>query len=135
MVSILYKTCGVEDDNWEEKLPAVLWAYRTSYKVTIRSTPFQMVYGQEAVVPAEFTIPSLRMAIESRWEQNDSLKDRLEKLIKLEERRITTQWATEVAQRQRTYWHDKHLRKMSFQPRQLVLKYNRQKKINLECSR
>lgn len=34
------------------------------------------------------------------------------------------QWAIEVAQRQRKYWHDKHLRRVNFQPGQLVLKYN-----------
>lgn len=37
---------------------------------------------------------------------------------------MVAQWATEVAQRQRKYWHDKHLRRTNFCPGQLVLKYN-----------
>lgn len=52
LVSIIYKSCGVEQEDWEERLLAVLWAYRTTYKVTTGHTPFQLMYGQEAVVPA-----------------------------------------------------------------------------------
>ena len=41
-----------------------LWAYRTSAKTTARFTPFQLVYGLEVVLPIEFEIPSLKLAIE-----------------------------------------------------------------------
>eukprot|EP00253_Pinus_taeda_P027793 PITA_27793 len=41
-----------------------LWAYRTSVKMSTGFTPFQLVYGLEAVLPIECEIASLRMAIE-----------------------------------------------------------------------
>eukprot|EP00253_Pinus_taeda_P026846 PITA_26846 len=42
----------------------VLWAYQTSVKTSTGFTPFQLVYGLEAVLPIECKILSLRMAIE-----------------------------------------------------------------------
>jgi hypothetical protein len=41
-----------------------IWAYRTSVKTTIVFSPFQLVYGLEAVFPIEFQIPSLKLAVE-----------------------------------------------------------------------
>lgn len=124
LVSIIYKSYGVEQEDWEEKLPSVLWAYRTTYKVTTRQTPFQFMYGQEAIVPAEFMVPSLHIAIENRFGDMESLRERLYALGKLDEWRMMAQWATKAAQQRRKLWHDKHIRRMKFSPSQWVLKYN-----------
>lgn len=124
LVSVIHKSCGVEEADWEERLPAILWAYRTMYKVTTGHTPFQLMYGQEAVMPMEYMVPSLRIAVENRLGDTESLKERLYQLNKLDERRVMAQWATENMQRRQKYWHDKHLRRMNFRPGQLVLKYN-----------
>lgn len=128
-MSIIYKSCAVEGADWEEHLPAALWAYRTAYKVTTGHTPFQLMFGQEAVVPAEFLVPSLRIALENKLGDADSLAERLSNLTKLDEKRLLAQWATEVAQTRRKAWHDKHLKSSQFQPGHLVLKYDGRNKI------
>ena len=66
---------------------ATLWAYRTSYKVTTNQMPFRLAYGQEAVVPLEFMVPSLRLAVEHDLDYNAVLRARLEKLLTLDEHR------------------------------------------------
>ena len=38
LVLIIYKSCAVEGEDWEEQLPSTLWAYRTTYKVTTANT-------------------------------------------------------------------------------------------------
>ena len=43
---------------------SVLWAYRTSVKTSTCFTPFQLVYGLEAVLPIECEIPSLQIAVQ-----------------------------------------------------------------------
>ncbi|XP_027173140.1 uncharacterized protein LOC113772850 [Coffea eugenioides] len=48
--------------SWVEELPSVLWSYRTTPRSATQETPFSLTYGSEAVVPAEFITPSLRMA-------------------------------------------------------------------------
>ena len=50
----LTKIFNMDKDDWDEKIPAVLWAYRTSYKKATNQTPFKLVYGQEAIVPLHF---------------------------------------------------------------------------------
>ena len=105
----------MEGADWEENLPAALWAYRTAYKVMTGHTPFQLMFGQEAVVPAEFMIPSLRIALENKLDDVESLQRRLNNLNELEEKRLLAQWATEVTQNRRKVWHDKHLKRNRFQ--------------------
>ncbi len=74
LVAIIYKFCAVEYEDWE-KLQLVLWAYRTSYKVTTGHTPFQLMYGQQAVVPTEFMVLSLRITIENKLGDMESLRE------------------------------------------------------------
>ena len=45
---------------WHEKLPFALLGYRTTVRTSMGATPYSLVYGTEAVIPAEIEIPSLR---------------------------------------------------------------------------
>ena len=46
---------------WINKLPRVLWAYRTTKRTAIEETPFAMAFRVEAVIPAEVGLSSLRV--------------------------------------------------------------------------
>ena len=46
---------------WAEEILPILWAYRTTCRVSTGATPFQLAYGTEAVVPLEITHTSPRI--------------------------------------------------------------------------
>jgi len=58
----LTKICNVNKDDWELKVPTMLWDYRTTCNKLTRHTPFRLVYGQEAIVPLDDLIPSMHIA-------------------------------------------------------------------------
>lgn len=39
------KVCNVNINNYDLRIPIVLWAYRTTYKKLLGQTPFLLVYG------------------------------------------------------------------------------------------
>ena len=74
--------------DWDTKLHSALWAYRTSYKTSIHSTPFRLVFGLEAVMPIEFLVPNLRIQVQDRLPEIESEQIRLEQLLNLDEARV-----------------------------------------------
>ena len=58
---------------WHEKLLFALMGYRTTVRTSVGSTPYLLVYGTEAVIPAEVKIPSLRTIVEAEIEDTDWL--------------------------------------------------------------
>ena len=70
--------------DWEQKLPSVLWAYRTAYKASVGTTPFELVFGLDAILPIEFLVPTLRVAKQLDWTGHE-LSQRVDELEKLDE--------------------------------------------------
>jgi hypothetical protein len=69
----LIKVCCINQDDWDERVPVVLWAYQTTTKRLHRYTPFQLVYRREAVVPSEFIILSLFIVQATKMTYDESL--------------------------------------------------------------
>ena len=53
---IICKTTERHRD-WHEKLPYALMACRTAIRTSTGTTPYHLMYGMEAVLPAEVKIP------------------------------------------------------------------------------
>ncbi|XP_070028871.1 uncharacterized protein [Nicotiana sylvestris] len=73
---------------WHEKLPFALLGYRTTVCTSIEATPYMLVYGTEAVIPAEVEIPSLRVIQEAELSDEKWIRGRYEKLSLIDGKRM-----------------------------------------------
>ncbi|XP_070006179.1 uncharacterized protein [Nicotiana sylvestris] len=70
IINNLKKHLEESKGNWPEVLPGVLWAYRTTAKISTEETPFLLVYGAEALISVEIGKPSTRFT-QATEESND----------------------------------------------------------------
>ncbi|KAL3683144.1 hypothetical protein R1sor_001166 [Riccia sorocarpa] len=131
LVNVLKKTVALNPTDWDRKLIGALWAYRTTYKVITGHTPFQLVYGQEAILPVEFLIPTLRVLTSyqppgksdlSKGESPsvDPITERVHVLHQLTEKRIQALYTQYVIQARRKQQFDQKVKYRDIRPNDLV---------------
>ncbi|XP_070004828.1 uncharacterized protein [Nicotiana sylvestris] len=107
---------------WHEKLPFALLGYRTTVRTSVGATPYLLVYGTEAVIPAEVEIPSIRIIVESEIEDTEWVKTRLEQLMLIDEKRLVAVCFKQLYQQRMARTYNKKVRLRQFEVGQLVLK-------------
>lgn len=108
--------------DWHEQLPFALMAYRTSTRTSTGATPYSLVYGNEAVLPAEIEIPSLRVLMETKLEDAEWVKERYDQLCLLDEKRLAAVYHSQCYQRRISKAFNKHVHPRVFKKGDLVLK-------------
>jgi len=79
LVRMLRHYVNSEQDDWDEKLPFVLFAYRSSVNRTTGFSPFRLVYGHEARGPTE---ASIKASATSTTGSPDEVKTYMSRLSK-----------------------------------------------------
>ena len=102
-------------------MTAALWAYRTTFKVTTRATPFSVVFGIAATLPIELEVEALRVAVSSRLPVKQSLMNRLTDLEELDERRRVAAQHIEAIQQQMKIIFDKRNKRRALEPGMMVI--------------
>ncbi|KAK0575146.1 hypothetical protein LWI29_034598 [Acer saccharum] len=106
-------------DGWADKLPEVLWAYRTTVRSSTGETLFVLAFGTEAVIPAETTFTSPRVQLYSTEHNIDMLQQNLDEL---EEIRDAAQVRNSAYQQRAARYYNSHVRERRFQLGDLVLR-------------
>ena len=66
-MNIIKKMLEANKRNWHRKLINALWADRVSSKKSIGMSPFELVYGTDAVFPTSLIVPSYEIITRSWW--------------------------------------------------------------------
>jgi hypothetical protein len=104
---------------WIRELPYVVWSLRTQPSRALHgNTPFFMVYGSEAVLPADLKFGAPRLIFENIAEVEAT---RLEDVDILEEERLNTVIQSARYQQTLRRYHDKAIRHRSFAVGDLVI--------------
>ncbi|XP_059290771.1 uncharacterized protein LOC132044302, partial [Lycium ferocissimum] len=64
--------------NWHEQLSYALLGYKMTTRISTGATPYLLVYGTEAVIPAEVEIPSLRVIQEAELKDAEWVRNHYE---------------------------------------------------------
>ncbi|MCO5614527.1 hypothetical protein L7F22_068810 [Adiantum nelumboides] len=122
LVTVLTKIVSESRADWDQKLHSALWAYRVAYKTSIDTTPFNMVYGIQAILPLEFLIPTLRVAQELEWTGHE-LSEQIDVLEKLDETRLKAVASIYAQKRNMKSFFDQHVINKEFATGDYVLMY------------
>eukprot|EP00253_Pinus_taeda_P004312 PITA_04312 len=87
LVKIIKRTIEQNHKNWHKSLIFALWANRITQKASIGTSPFNLVYGKEAVLPTYLLLPSLALVQFIEESPSSSIQLRHDQILKLEEER------------------------------------------------
>jgi len=61
LINIIRKVLEENKKNWHKKLINALWADRLTTKRSIGTSPYELVYGMEAIFPSSLGIPMIKL--------------------------------------------------------------------------
>jgi hypothetical protein len=86
LTRIIKKLLQENKKAWHKNLIYALWVDRITTKRSISTSPFQIVYGTEAIFPTSLGIPVMKLLQEQEVEPNDALR-RINQLIHVQQMR------------------------------------------------
>jgi hypothetical protein len=88
MVRIIKRLIEDKPRQWNTLFIYSLWEDRTTTKVSTGCTPFQLVYGQEAILLTELELSSLRLMLHVEELNSSDVSQIMNALLALEEQRM-----------------------------------------------
>ncbi|XP_070023224.1 uncharacterized protein [Nicotiana sylvestris] len=104
-----------------EKLSFALLGYRTTIRTLTGASPYMLVYGTEAVIPAEVEIPSLRIIQEAELDNAEWVKSLYKQLALIDGKRMNVVCHGQLYQNRMSRDFNKRVKPRQFILGQLVL--------------
>ena len=104
---------------WLDKLPGVLWAYRTTVRTPTGETPFKLAYGSETIILAEVHMANHRVMKYQDEDNEEQLHLNLDLIdeVRMDAKQKTARYKSLMARQYDAMWKSRR-----FNIRDLVLK-------------
>ena len=107
---------------WHEVLSELFWAHRISRHGATKVTPFELVYGQEAVLPVEVNLDAYRLAKQNDLSDVDYYDLTMDNIDEITDKRLMALKEIEKDKTMVAKAYNKKVKAKSFQIRELVWK-------------
>ncbi|XP_049394778.1 uncharacterized protein LOC125859089 [Solanum stenotomum] len=122
MIEVHSGVCGPHMNEYVLAKQILRAGYRTTVRTSVGATPYSLVYGSEAVIPAEVEIPSLQIVVEAKIDDDEWIRTRLEQLSLIDDKRLTSVCHGQLYQKRMAQAYNKKVRPRRFEEGQLVLR-------------
>ena len=123
LVNIIKKILEDNKQSWHNKLIYALWANRLTTKKSIGMSPFELVYGIDAIFLSSMALPVMKIIQEVQSEPND-IQIRIYHTIQLQQSREEVYNKTQVVQENIKNIFDKRTKADDFNLGDKVLKWD-----------
>ncbi|KAG7559514.1 Integrase catalytic core [Arabidopsis thaliana x Arabidopsis arenosa] len=122
--AILEKTVGITRKDWSAKLDDALWAYRTTFKTPIGTTPINLLYGKSCHLPVELEYKAMWAVKLLNFDIKTGEEKRLIQLNDLNEIRLEAYESSRIYKERTKSFHDKKIISRDFKVGDQVLLFN-----------
>jgi hypothetical protein len=120
LVNLIKKKIEDNPKRWHEVLSEALWAHRMSRRGATKVTPFELVYGQEAVLPVEVNLGADRLAKQNDLNVDTYYALMMDNIDEVTDKRLEALEAIEKDKRRVARAYNKRVKAKSFQVGDLV---------------
>jgi hypothetical protein len=122
LVKQIKKNIEENPKRWHKVLLKVLWTHRISKHSATKVTHFELVYGQEAILPAEVNLDALRIAQQNELSTVDYHNLMLDSLDEVSDERVKALDEIERDKLRVTKAYNKRVKEKLFQVGDLIWK-------------
>jgi len=126
LISIIKKVLNENKKSWHLHLKYALWANRIGTKKSIGTSPFQMVYGTDVVLPINLALPVMKLWQDEKEEPNP-LTRRINQLIEVQQHRAVMDEKLQKYEDDMKILFDRKAKDKNFLPGDLVLRWDARK--------
>jgi hypothetical protein len=123
LITIIKKVLNEKKKSWHVHLKYALWENQIGTKKSIGTSPFQMVYGTDIVLPINLSLPMMKLWQDEK-EKPNHITRRINQLIKVQQNRMDVDERLQRYQDNMKALFDHKAKDREFLPGDLVLKWD-----------
>jgi hypothetical protein len=122
LINLIKKKISDNPKQWYKILSEALWAHRISKHGVTKVSPFELIYGQEAVLPVEISLNAVRFAKQNDLIVGDYYHSMIDNIDEVTDKRVTALGEIEKDKIMVAKDYNKKVKDKSFQVGDLVWK-------------